>query len=100
MTVHVTIVTLDHAALMLSVISLRVPPGTSCVYTGNNDGSNRFVLMRAFQRLSYRNFVKILQNFDIISENPAVASDFAAAGRFLTPFLTDLFGKNCSDDAK
>ena len=86
MTVHVIIVTLDHAAFATR------PQGEELrLLTSDDgiDGTNRFALKRAFEWLLICNFG---QNF-IIVEN-------AAGGRFLTPFLAVSFGKNCSDEAK
>ena len=40
------------------------------------------------------------QILTLLFENPAVASDFAAVGRKLDPFLADSFGKSCSDAAE
>ena len=86
---------LDHAALYCLYLRLDRRE-RSCVYTLDNDGTNRFVSSRAFQRLSYRNFVK----FWYYCWNCRCGLDLQAVGDILDPFLAEFIGKSCSNEAK
>ena len=93
MTVHVTIVTLDHAALMLSVIATR-PQGEELrllplIMMVPIDSSR--------QELSNGCHIAFLSKFGLVCKNAAVGSDLEPLDDFLDPFLAKFIGKRCSD---
>jgi len=86
---------LDHAAFYISVFATR-PQGEELrllplIMMVPIDSSR--------QDLSNGCHIVFLSNFDLLVENPAAASDFATAGDFLDPFLTEFTDKRYSNEA-